>query len=114
MVINKPQSMPATAPARVVPRQKMPSTMAGTKADAAMENEAETIGRISEGLSAATNAADSATESSANLVIITRCSGDARRRVSGPGRERDAFDDNGTESVQIDQGGEFGPVAKGS
>ncbi len=80
--------MPATAPWRVVPRQKMPSTMAGTKADAAMENEAETIGRISEGLSAATKAADSATESSVNLVSITRCSGEARRRVSWKYRSR--------------------------
>ena len=53
-----------------------------------MENEAETIGRISEGLSAATNAADSATDNSANLVKITRCSGDARRRVSRKYRSR--------------------------
>ena len=74
--------MPATAPWRVVPRQKMPSTITGTKADAASENEADTMGKISDGLSAATNAADKATASSVNLVKITRCSGDAWRRVS--------------------------------
>ena len=71
--------MPATAPWRVVPRQKMPSTITGTKADAASENEADTMGRMSDGLSAATKAAISATVSKANLVRITRCSGDALR-----------------------------------
>ena len=40
------------------------------------------MGKISDGLSAATNAADKATASSVNLVKITRCSGDAWRRVS--------------------------------
>src|SRR3954466_852279 len=34
-----PAAMPATAPRRVAPRQKMPSSIAGTKADAASENE---------------------------------------------------------------------------
>jgi hypothetical protein len=37
------------------------------------------MGRISEGFSAATKAADRATESNVNLVRITRCSGDALR-----------------------------------
>ncbi len=74
--------MPATAPCRVVPRQKMPSTITGTKAEAANENDADTIGRISEGLSAATNAEDKATDSKANLLRITRCSGDAWRFAS--------------------------------
>ena len=67
--------MPATAPARVAPFQKIPSTMAGTKAEAASENEADTSGRMSAGLSEATMAATSATASSANFDRITRCSG---------------------------------------
>ena len=53
--------MPATAPFRVVPRQKIPNTITGTKAEAASEKEADTMVRISEGLSAATKAADKAT-----------------------------------------------------
>ncbi|MNT40253.1 hypothetical protein D3C72_1765580 [compost metagenome] len=80
--------MPATAPWRVVPRQKMPSTITGTKADAASENDADTMGKISDGLRAATNAADSATASKVNLVKITRCSGDALRCASGKYRSR--------------------------
>ena len=71
--------MPATAPWRVVPRQKMPSTIAGTKAEAAIENEADTKGKMSEGFSAATNAADRATASKANLLKITRCSAEVGR-----------------------------------
>ena len=49
--------------------------MAGTKAEAANENEAATSGRMSAGLSEATMAATSATASSANFDKITRCSG---------------------------------------
>jgi hypothetical protein len=74
--------MPATAPPRVVPRQKMPSTITGTKADAASENEAATSGRMSAGLSAATSAASRATPSKANFDRITRCSGVTCRPTS--------------------------------
>ena len=81
--------MPATAPRRVAPRQKMPSTSAGTKVEAASENEAETSGRMSAGLSAATIAAMRATESSANFDRMTRCSGAIRRAVSWLYRSRD-------------------------
>ena len=67
--------MPATAPRRFAPGQKMPNTIAGTKAEAASENDAVTSGRISAGLNEATAAATSATASNANLDRITRCSG---------------------------------------
>ena len=80
--------MPATAPLRVVPRQKIPITITGTNAEAASENEADTMVKISEGLSAATKAADKATVSRVNLVKITRCSGDASRLVPRKYRSR--------------------------
>ncbi len=54
----KPPTMPAIAPARVAPAQKIPSTIAGTSAEAASENDAVTSGRISAGLNVAITAAD--------------------------------------------------------
>jgi hypothetical protein len=66
----------------------MPSTSAGTKVDAASENEADTSGRMSAGLREATTAASRAVSNSANLDRITRCSGFMRVATSWLYRSR--------------------------
>ena len=62
--------------------------MAGTKAEAASENEAATMGRMSDGRCPATSAASSATAISTNLETMTRCSGEVLRGRSWKYRSR--------------------------
>ena len=69
--------MPATAPFRVVPRQKMPITITGTNAEAASENRRQTPWSKFLTASAATKAADKATVSKGELgqdhPLLGRC-----------------------------------------
>jgi hypothetical protein len=64
--------MPATAPARLARRQKMPITKAGKNAAAASENAADTNCRMSVSRSAAIKAASKATTITSILEAITR------------------------------------------
>src|SRR4051812_50189116 len=75
IVTRSPASMPATAPRREAPGQKIPRTIAGTNAEAASEKDADTSGKISAGFIEAKNAATSATDISTNFDRITRRSG---------------------------------------
>src|SRR5574343_1250540 len=68
----RPASMPAAAPHLLARCQKMPSTRAGKKAEAASEKAADTRNRMLAGFWAATNAAASATASRITLDSITR------------------------------------------
>src|SRR5690606_29671355 len=92
-VAAKPASMPNVAPHLLARRQKMPMTRAGKNDDAANENAADTMNRMSAGLRAATQAAAKATASSNILDTITRRAavmrGDTRRYHMSCDREFD-------------------------
>src|SRR5690606_15231864 len=74
--------MPSVAPHLLARRQKMPITRAGKNDEAANENAADTMNRMSAGLRAATQAAPNATASSSILDTITRRAADMRGDTS--------------------------------
>jgi len=77
-VAASPANMPSVAPHLLARRQNTPITSAGKNDDAANENAADTMNRMSAGLRAATQAAPNATSSSRILDTITRRPADMR------------------------------------